>query len=133
MALDLEADYSARLSGPNDNEISLQAQRRLQLTLPWGHAPIRLGTTFHSSRQSTSNPWSDETPFVLSDLHMISKELHFEYGTTSTFKKVQTRRERETKDHLTLGLGVGVGLPFLAAASVKGEFDQNVEENTDVS
>jgi hypothetical protein len=68
----------------------------------------------------------------LSDLHMISKELHFEYGTTSTFKKVQTRRERETKDHLTLGLGVGVGLPFLAAASVKGQFDQNVEENTDV-
>jgi hypothetical protein len=64
---------------------------------------------------------------------MISKELHFEYGTTSTFKKVQTRRERETKDHLTLGFGVGVGLPFLAAASVKGDFDQNIEENTDVS
>lgn len=70
---------------------------------------------------------------MLSDLHMIPKELHFEYGTTSTFKKVSTRRERETKDHLTLGFGVGVGLPFLAAASVKGEFDQNIEENRDVS
>lgn len=133
MASEIEADYSARPDGPSDNEIRLQAQRRLPLTLPWGHTPIRLGTTFHSSRQSTKNPWSDETPFVLSDLHMIPKELHFEYGTTSTFKKVQTRRERETKDHLTLGFGVGVGLPFLVAASVKGDFDQNIEENTDVS
>ncbi|CAN9469680.1 unnamed protein product [Alternaria alternata] len=133
MASEIEADYSARPDGPDDNEIMLQTQRKLPLTLPWGHTPIRLGTTFHSSRQSTKNPWSDETPFVLSDLHMIPKELHFEYGTTSTFKKVSTRRERETKDHLTLGFGVGVGLPFLAAASVKGEFDQNIEENRDVS
>jgi hypothetical protein len=64
---------------------------------------------------------------------VISKELHFEYGTTSTSKKIQTRRERETKDHLTLGSGVGAGLPFLAAASVKGDFDQNIEEDTDVN
>lgn len=79
------------------------------------------------------NPWADETPFVLSDLHMIPKQLHFEYGTTSTFKKVRTTAESETSDHLTLGFGVGVGMPFLASASVKGTFDKDLQENKDVS
>ncbi|CBX95835.1 hypothetical protein LEMA_P029870.1 [Plenodomus lingam JN3] len=126
-----DAEYLARPEGPRDSEITLQAQQGLPLVLPWGHIPVRLGTTFHSNRQSTNNPWSDETPFVLSDLHMIPKELHFEYGTTSTFKKVKTTTERETADHLTLGFGVGVGLPFLASASVKGTFDKDLQENTD--
>lgn len=133
MASEKEVDYMTYPDGPIDNEILLQAQRGLPLTLPWGRKPVRLGTTFHSSRKSTENPWSDETPFVLSDLHMIPKELHFEYGTTSSFKKVQTKKESESKDHLTLGFGVGVGLPFIASASVKGDFDQNIEENKDVS
>lgn len=64
---------------------------------------------------------------------MIPKELHFEHGTTSAFKKIKTTRESETGDHLSLGFGVGVGLPFLASASVKGTFDQHIQENKDVS
>jgi len=128
-----ESKYLARPDGPGDNEISCQARQGLPIVLPWGRKPIRLGTTFHSRLLSTGNPWSDETPFVLSDMHMIPKELHAEYGTTSTFKKVKTTKESETGDHLSLGLGVGVGLPFLASVSVKGTFDQHIQENKDVS
>ncbi|KAL9115745.1 MAG: hypothetical protein Q9227_000113 [Pyrenula ochraceoflavens] len=113
------------------NDILRQAQQGLPISLPWGRDVVRLGTTFHSSRQGTESPWSDETPFVLSDMHMIQKELHAEYGTTSTFKKVKTHKECETGDHLSLGFGVGVGLPFLASASVKGTYDNHVQENKD--
>ncbi|KAI3317650.1 hypothetical protein HD806DRAFT_550288 [Xylariaceae sp. AK1471] len=126
-----EAKYLTRPDGPDDNEISRQAKQGLPLILPWGRKPIRLGTTYHSRLQSTGNPWSSETPFVLSDMHMIPKELHAEYGTTSTFKKMKTTKESETGDHLSLGFGVGVGLPFLASVSVKGTFDQHIQENKD--
>ena len=70
---------------------------------------------------------------MLSDLHIIPKELHAEFGTTTTFKKVKTIRESETGDHLSLGFGIGVGLPFMASVSVKGTFDQHIQENKDVS
>ena len=127
-----EASYLKRAEGPSDNDISRQAQQGLPLALPWGTKSVRLGTTFHSRLQSTENPWSDETPFVLSDLHVIPKELHFEYGTNSTFKKVSTSRQSETGDHLSLGFGIGAGLPFVASVSVKGTFDQHIQENKDV-
>lgn len=128
-----EAQFVARSDASSDNDIILQAQEGLTLILPWGRNPMRLGTTFQSKRQSTLNPWSEETPFVLSDLHMIPKELHLESGTISTFKKVHTTSESETRDHLTLGFKAGIGVPFLAKASVKGTFDQDVQENKDVS
>lgn len=70
---------------------------------------------------------------MLSDIHMIPKELHAEYGTTCTFKKVETRKESETGDHLSLGFGIGVGLPFVASVSVKGTYDKHIQENKDVS
>lgn len=129
-----EVKYLARPEGPDDNEISRQARQGLPLSLPWGRKNIRLETTFHSKLQSTDNPWSDETPFILSDIHMIPKELHAEYGTTSTFMKVKTARQSETGDHFkfSLGFGIGVGLPFLASASVKGTFDQHIQEIKDV-
>ncbi|KAF3016785.1 hypothetical protein E8E14_008566 [Neopestalotiopsis sp. 37M] len=126
-----EAKYLARPDGPDENEISQQARQGLPLVLPWGRNPIRLGTTFHSRLQSTGDPWSKETPFVLSDIHMIPKELHAEYGTTCTFKKVETRKEIETGDHLSLGFGIGVGLPFVASVSVKGTYDKHIQENKD--
>lgn len=128
-----EVSYLTRPDDPDNNEVSRQASQSLPLVIPWGQRPIRLGTTFHSRLRSTANPWSDATPFVLSDLHIIPKELHFEYGTTSTFKKVSTSRQCETGDHLSLGFGVGVGLPFVASVSVKGTFDQHIQENKDVS
>lgn len=128
-----EAEYLRYPNGPDGNEIARQAQQGLPLTLPWGRKPIRLGTSFHSRLQSTQNPWSDETPFALSDMYTIPKELHAEYGTTSTFKKIETTKESETGDHLSLGLGIGVGLPFVASVNVKGTYDQNVKENKDVS
>ncbi|KAL2208304.1 hypothetical protein CC79DRAFT_1272629 [Sarocladium strictum] len=115
----------------DDNAIAQQAKQGLPLILPWGRQCIRLGATYHSRLQATANPWSDETPFVLSDLHIIPKELHAEFGTTTTFKKMQTTRESETGDHLSLGFGIGVGLPFLASVSVKGTFDQHIQENKD--
>lgn len=128
-----EALYSARPEDSSEHEISLQAQRGLPLILPWGTKPVRLGTTFHSSLLSTADPWSDETPFVLSDLLIIPKELHFEAGTDSTFKKVSTSKQSETEDHLSLKFGVGVGIPFLAEASVEGTYEKHVQENRDVS
>ena len=70
---------------------------------------------------------------MLSDLLIMPKELHFEYGTNSTLKKVSTLKQSETEDHLSLGFGVGVGLPFLAKASVMGTYDKHVQENKDVS
>ncbi|KAJ6000013.1 hypothetical protein N7481_000422 [Penicillium waksmanii] len=115
VAVNEEDAYLARPEGPDQNEISVQASQGLPLALPWGLEVIRLGTTFHSERQNTMNPWSEETPFILSELHMIKKELHAEYGTNSTFKKVATHKTCETGDHLSLGFGVGVGLPFVAS------------------
>jgi hypothetical protein len=131
MITDEEDTYRARSGGPDENEISQQARQGLPLSLPWGREIIRLGTTFHSNRLSTLNPWSDETPFILSEMHMIKKELHAEYGTNSTFKKVATSKRCETGDHLSLGFGVGVGLPYLASVNVKGTYDEHVTENKD--
>ncbi|CAI7678896.1 unnamed protein product [Penicillium pancosmium] len=131
VAVNEEDAFLARPEGPDENEISLQASQGLPLALPWGREAIRLGTTFHSDRQNTMNPWSDETPFILSELHMIKKELHAEYGTNSTFKKVATHKTCETEDHLSLGFGVGVGLPFVASVNVKGTYDEHVQENKD--
>ncbi|KAF2627507.1 hypothetical protein BU25DRAFT_439935 [Macroventuria anomochaeta] len=111
--------------------ISRRASQGLLLALPCGTNPIRLGMTFHSRLQSTLNPWSEETPFVLSNIHIISKELHFEYGTNSTFKKASTSRQSETGDHLSLGSGVDVRLPFVANVSVKGMFGQHIPEDKD--
>jgi hypothetical protein len=125
-----EAKYYHRADGPDENEISIQAQQGLP---PWGKLPIRLGTTFHSRLISTSSPWSEKSPFVLSDLLSLPKELHFEYGTNSTFKKVSTSRQSETGSHLSLGLGVGTGLPFVASVNVKATFDRYVQENKDAS
>lgn len=126
-----EEAYLSQSNSLEKNDISCQAQQRLPLSLPWGRKVVRLGTTFHSCRQDAENPWSDETPFVLSDMHVILKKLHAEYGTTSTFRKVKTHKECETSDHLSLGFGVGVGLPFLASANVKGTYDNHVQENRD--
>ncbi|KAJ5150901.1 uncharacterized protein N7482_010153 [Penicillium canariense] len=128
---DEEETYRARPDGPDEDEVSRQARQGLPLALPWGREIIRLGTTFFSDRQTTMNPWSDETPFVLSELHMIKKELHAEYGTNSTFKKVSTRKTCETGNHLSLGFGVGVGLPYLASVNVKGTYDEHLQENKD--
>lgn len=126
-----EDEYTTRPDGPDENDISRQARQRLPLVLPWGREIVRLGTTFHSSRQSTSNPWADETPFVLSEMHLIKKELHAEYGTNSSFRRVATQKTCETGDHLSLGFGIGVGVPFLASASVKGAYDNHVQDNKD--
>ncbi|KAJ5986738.1 hypothetical protein N7451_011103 [Penicillium sp. IBT 35674x] len=131
IATNEENTYGARLDGLDENEFARQARQGLPLALPWGREVIRLGTTFHSDRQTTMNPWSNETPFVLSEMHMIKKELHAEYGTSSTFKKVTTRKASETGDHLSLGFGVGVGLPFLASVNVKGTYDEHLQENKD--
>ncbi len=128
-----EAAYSSGPKQPDENDISRQLQQQLPVTIPWSRKPIRLGTTFKSKLQSSGNPWSDEAPFVLSDMHMIPKVLRAENGTTSTFKKVKTSKESETGDHLSLGFGVGVGLPFVASVNVKGTFDQHIQENKDVS
>lgn len=64
---------------------------------------------------------------------MIRKVLRSECGSVSSFHSVNTTRKSETGDHLSLGFGIGVGLPFLCSASVKGTFDEDVQNNTDVS
>ena len=122
-----------KVEAVNDNEISQLAKQGLPIILPWGKRPIRLGTCYKSSLQSTQEgPFLEESPFMLSDLYTMPKTLQREGGTDSRYKSVNTSRVVETGDHLSLGFGVGVGLPFLASVSVKGQFDQHVHENRDV-
>jgi hypothetical protein len=104
------------------------------ITLPWHkNKTIRLGTCLHSSRLHTDNPWADETqsPFLLAHLYRVPAVLRREFGTSATYKSVETSLQCNTRDHLSLGLGVGVGLPFLASVSVKGHYDSDVMKNTD--
>ena len=129
-----EEEYAElKIQETNDNEILRLAKHGLHITIPWHREVIRLGTTIHINRLSTNTPWSETNPFILSDLYMITKLFQAENGTTSDFKSVKTSRECETGDHLTLGFGMGVGLPFVASVSVKGTYDRDVQENTDVS
>jgi hypothetical protein len=116
----------------DDNEIARCAAQRLPIILPWGKKRMRIGTCYDSRLQATGDPFLDANPFILSDLYMISKTLHPETGTESSFNSVTTSRLVETADHLSLGFGVSVGLPFLASVSVKGQFDRHLVENNDV-
>jgi hypothetical protein len=122
------------LTDTEDNEIARLASQNLPITLPWGKKPIPLGTCYQSRLQSSKDhePWLEQTPFILSDLLMMPKILHRQRGTDASYRSVNTSRECETGDHLTLGFGVGVGLPFLASVSVKGSYDKDVQENRDV-
>lgn len=129
-----DADFAGlELDKTTDNEIERLAAQNLPIVLPWSRQNIRLGTCYQSRRQSSGDPWVNDTPFVLADLYMIPKILDREYGTEATYKSVSTSRGCETGDHLSLGFGVGVGLPFLASVSVKGTYDKDVQENKDVS
>jgi hypothetical protein len=119
----------------DDNEIDNAIRQRLPIILPWhtGETP-RLGTCLYSSRLKTKNPWEgDDSPFLLAHLYRVPPVLTREYGTTASFKSISTSRQCETRDHLALGFGIGVGIPFLASASVKGTYDKDVHNNTDVS
>lgn len=121
-----------RLDLDDNNWVAQQASLGVPITLPWKKEQIRLGTCFQS-RSIHGDPWLKENPFILSDLFMIPKILRSEYGSVSSFHSVNTTRRAETGDHLSLGFGIGVGLPFLCSASVKGTFDEDVQNNTDVS
>lgn len=121
-----------QLEAEDTNWLAQQVALGVPLTLPWKKQKIRLGTCFQSRRQDT-NPWLEETPFILSDLHLIPKLLKPDYGSVSTFHSVNTTRKTETSEHLSLGFGMGVGLPFLCSASVKGTYDEDVKKVTDVS
>ncbi|KAG7294216.1 hypothetical protein NEMBOFW57_004286 [Staphylotrichum longicolle] len=104
------------------------------IALPWHrNKTIRLGTCLHSSRLHTDNPWADEmqSPFLLAHLYQVPAVLRREFGTTATYKSVETSLQCNTRDHLSVGFGVGVGLPFLASVSVKGHYDSDVMKNTD--
>lgn len=116
-----------------DNEIFRETSQNLPLSLPWKRKVVRLGTCFQSSRQSSEDPWLEDSPFMWADLVMIPKVLSREDGAQATHKSVTTASRTQTGDHLSLGFGVGVGLPFLASISVKGTYDKDVQENRDVS
>ncbi len=117
-----------------ENEFQRLACQGMPLLLPWHREPVRLGTGYHSNRQLTKNPWANETPFVLAELMLQAKIFRPEQGTTSSFTSKKTSRSAETNDHLTLGLGVGVSPPIpVVTVSVKGQFDQQLQENSDVN
>lgn len=123
------------LDALDDNEINNAIQQKLPIILPWhkGKTP-RLGTCLYSSRLKTENPWEgDDSPFLLAHLYRVPPVLTREDGTVASFKSISTSRQCETRDHLSLGFGIGVGIPFLASASVKGTYDKDVHNNTDVS
>ncbi|KAF2151441.1 hypothetical protein K461DRAFT_295497 [Myriangium duriaei CBS 260.36] len=119
-------------SEENNDWVAQQATQGLPLVLPWKTKILRLGTCFQSSLVH-EDPWLQENPFILSDLYMIPKVLQSEYGSTSSFHSVNTSRQSETSDHLSLGFGMGVGLPFLCSASAKGTYDEDVKKNDDAN
>ena len=121
-----------RLDLDDNNWVAQQASLGVPISLPWKKQQIRLGTCFQS-RSIHGDPWLKTNPFILSDLFMIPKILRSEYGSVSSFHSVNTTRKSEAGNHLSLGFGIGVGLPFLCSASVKGTFDEDVQNNTDVS
>lgn len=118
----------------NENEFQRCARSGMPLLLPWHRKPVRLGTGYHSRLQTTDEPWAQETPFVLADLLLQAKVYRTEQGTTSSFTSRKTSRTAETNDHLALGFGVGISPPIpICSASVKGNFDRQLQENSDVS
>jgi hypothetical protein len=121
-----------QLDDDDNNWVAQQASLGAPINLPWKKQQIRLGTCFQS-RCIHGDPWLKENPFILSDLFMISKILRSENGSVSSFHSINTSRKSETSDHLSLGFGVGASLPFLCSASVKGTFDEDVQNNKDVS
>ena len=121
-----------QLDDNDNNWVAQQASLGVPINLPWKKQQIRLGTCFQS-RCIHDDPWLKENPFILSDLFMISKILRSENGSVSSFHSINTSRKSETGNHLSVGFGVGAGLPFLCSASVKGTFDEDVQNNKDVS
>jgi hypothetical protein len=119
-----------QLDDNDNNWVAQQASLGVPINLPWKKQQIRLGTCFQS-RCIHGDPWLKENPFILSDLFMISQILRSENGSVSSFHSINTSRKSETGNHLSLGFGVGVGLPFLCSASVKGTFDEDVQNNKD--
>ena len=118
----------------DENDFQRQARHGLPLVLPWHPEFVRLGTGYHSNRQLTDNPWESKTPFNLAQLLLQAKILRPEQGTTSSFTSKHTSRAAESNDHLTLGFGVSLAPPMpIVSLSVKGEFDQQVQDNSDVS
>jgi hypothetical protein len=118
----------------DENEFQRSARAGFPLLLPWHRDPVRLGTGYHSSLQLTENPWASETPFILAELMLQAKVFRPEQGTTSSFTLKKTSRSAESNDHLTLGFGVNLSPPIpVVIVSVKGTFDQQVQENSDVS
>ncbi|KAK4221371.1 hypothetical protein QBC38DRAFT_377261 [Podospora fimiseda] len=130
---DFEDPNTQSLDFSDDDELANLIKYKLPIILPWHKAKtVRLGTTLHSSRLSSNNPWEEnESPFLLDHLYRVPPKLTREYGTVASFKSVETSKQCETRDHLSLGFGVGVGLPFLATVSVKGHYDKDVQKNTD--
>ncbi|KAF4333583.1 hypothetical protein FBEOM_12597 [Fusarium beomiforme] len=126
---DAEFDDWLQLEEEDTNWVAQQTGQGLPLIFPWKRQAIRLGTCFQSQR--LNDPWLKENPFILSDFYMIPKVLRSNYGSTSSFHSVNTWRKTETGKHLALGFGIGVGVPFLASASVKGTYDEHVQENND--
>ena len=130
---DEEFENWLQLDLKNDNNwIAQQTSLGVPIILPWKNERIRLGTCFQS-RSIHGDPWLQNNPFILSDLFMIPKILQSEYGSVSSFHSVNTTRRSEVGNHLSLGFGVGVGIPLLCSAPVKGTFDEDVQNNTDVS
>ena len=129
---DKEFEDWLQLNENDNNWVAQQASLGVPINLPWKRQQIRLGTCFQS-RRIHSDPWLKENPFILSDLFMLSKVLRSETGSVSSFHSVNTSRKSETGNHLSLGFGVGAGVPFLCSASVKGTFDEDVQNNKDVS
>lgn len=72
------------------------------------------------------------SPFHLDSLNNTPVTVTRENGTNSTYRSQSTSSTSHTKDHMSLGFGMGVGLPFLAEASVTGQYDKEVTENKDV-
>lgn len=118
----------------DENEFQRLARSSMPLVLPWHRTPVRLGTGYHSKLQTTEDPWAKETPFVLAELLMQAKVFRPEQGTTSSFTSKKTSRTAESNEHLALGFGVGVSPPIpVCSVSVKGKFDKQLQENSDVS
>jgi hypothetical protein len=116
-----------------ENEFQRLARYGLPLILPWHHETIRIGTSYHTDKQTTSAPWAKESPFELNDLALKYKLCHPESGSTSSFRLTVTSTSAVSEEHLSLGLGISVSPLPIVTLSVKGAYDNQVQENRDVS
>jgi len=107
------------------------ASNRLPIHLPWFPKVVSLGTTLHSSRFHSDNPFSDVSPFEQRSLRGPRFNLEVRHGAVGSFVSATTVKHSEKGEHMTLSLGISIDCLF-AGASVTGQYEKETHNNNKV-